>query len=548
MRSQYKRIIAVILLVVVAILIMNGAALAGESGAQGTWKQNNRGWWYESQDGTYPTDQWEKIGEKWYHFSNSGYMQHGWVKVDDRWYYLGSPSDDDSGAMRHGWFKDDDKWYYLGWPDNIDSGAMAIGWRQIDDRWYYFTSDGAMLRGWIYSGGAWYYLGRTDDIDSGAMATEWRKIDDEWYYFGSDGAMKHGWQEVDEEWYFLGQPDDEESGDMAVGLINTREASDVPKYYYFAEDGAWQSEYTGAYNNPVDGKHYYIENGAWLITSTITTSGGYDWIVTDGFAAKKLSADCGRNETVALINQATADAGWYPQVAGGSLSEDTLQTLTDDMMDIWNLGIDVGFVLVDINTGAIITGNPNTIFYAASTIKGPYVCAIAEKRSDTAPLYTSDIKTTIEVSGNDTYLSLRSAFGSDIMKEYMDECDVTEVPAYASWVDMRPSDLAKLWVRNYEFFTSGATNVSWVKPYFEVAWPSFILAELGEDYTVCAKPGWLYDGGKYTVYNDGGIVEKSGAPYILAILSNCYEGVHNDYLYKLVRDLDEAHSEMITGN
>ena len=126
---------------------------AGQS-AGGKWIKNAKGWWYRRADGTYPRNQWEKIGGKWYHFDASGYMQTGWLKLNGIWYYLGT------------------------------SGAMVTGWQKIGGSWYYFSSSGAMQTGWKKLGSAWYYLGT-----SGAMVTGWQTIGGKTYYFKESGVM-----------------------------------------------------------------------------------------------------------------------------------------------------------------------------------------------------------------------------------------------------------------------------------------------------------------------------------------------------------------------
>ena len=55
------------------------------------WKRNDRGWWYEEANGSYPTATWKLINNKWYYFDGTGYMAEG------RWignYYVGA-----DGAM-----------------------------------------------------------------------------------------------------------------------------------------------------------------------------------------------------------------------------------------------------------------------------------------------------------------------------------------------------------------------------------------------------------------------------------------------------------------
>ena len=65
--------------------------------AAGGWKQNKTGWWWEEDNGSYPTNSWKNIGGTWYYFDGNGYMVTGWLKLSGGWYYL-----TESGAMATG--------------------------------------------------------------------------------------------------------------------------------------------------------------------------------------------------------------------------------------------------------------------------------------------------------------------------------------------------------------------------------------------------------------------------------------------------------------
>ena len=110
-------------------------SFSGGSGTSGSssWILSGSRWWYKHADGSYTTNDWEKIDGVWYHFDGSGWMQTGWVK-DGSWYYL-----DGSGAMKTGWLKDNGSWYYLD-----GSGAMKTGWFTVSGKWYYAYSSGAL--------------------------------------------------------------------------------------------------------------------------------------------------------------------------------------------------------------------------------------------------------------------------------------------------------------------------------------------------------------------------------------------------------------------
>jgi len=54
------------------------------------WIQDNKGWWYKNQDGSYPKDCWFKL-DTWYSFDSNGYArQSTWIQDKDKWYWLKS--------------------------------------------------------------------------------------------------------------------------------------------------------------------------------------------------------------------------------------------------------------------------------------------------------------------------------------------------------------------------------------------------------------------------------------------------------------------------
>lgn len=102
--------------------------------SKSTWMYSNGRWWYKHEDGTYTTNDWEKINGVWYRFDNSGWMQTGWVKDAGTWYYLTG-----SGSMKTGWLETGGSWYYL-----QSSGAMKTGWMKVSGKWYYAYSSGVL--------------------------------------------------------------------------------------------------------------------------------------------------------------------------------------------------------------------------------------------------------------------------------------------------------------------------------------------------------------------------------------------------------------------
>lgn len=85
--NLFKRLMCSVSAVAVSAFLVIPVMAANEA----QWKRNDKGWWYEEADGSYPTNAWKLIKDKWYYFDGIGYM------VEKRWignYYLGA-----DGAM-----------------------------------------------------------------------------------------------------------------------------------------------------------------------------------------------------------------------------------------------------------------------------------------------------------------------------------------------------------------------------------------------------------------------------------------------------------------
>lgn len=153
------------------------------------WQQDEKGWYYEAEDGSFLNNGFKDVDGKTYLFDEAGYQLTGWQYVKWQWYYMGT------------------------------DGAMAKGWTQIGADWHYFGSDGVMKTGWLDEGGKRFYL-----RDNGAMAVgllqinglcyctdetgaliRQQKIDDK-TSFDQDGVIKY-YDAKTKEWNYM--PDDE---------------------------------------------------------------------------------------------------------------------------------------------------------------------------------------------------------------------------------------------------------------------------------------------------------------------------------------------------
>ena len=85
------------------------SASMGMTAFAGEWKQDDTGWWYQNDDGGYPTSTWQNIDGKNYLFNDNGYMRTGWIKtVNGNWYYLNP-----TGEIRYEDLTENNTTYYF---------------------------------------------------------------------------------------------------------------------------------------------------------------------------------------------------------------------------------------------------------------------------------------------------------------------------------------------------------------------------------------------------------------------------------------------------
>lgn len=203
----------------------------------------------------------------------------------------------------------------------------------------------------------------------------------------------------------------------------------------------------------------------------------------------------------------------------------------------------LSFVMMDLTTGAGISYNPGKVQYCASTIKGPYVAAVNKYRPGSAASAHGTMSSTIKVSSNEGYSSLRGRFGHGPLLKMMGYCGISsaEMNGNRNYPYLSSRTLAKLWIGTYWYYYR-ETNSRSAKVRNLHAHPlnSFIDQALATPTRT--KPGW-FPGGGYNVQNDAGVVLVDGHPYVLAVMSSAC-GQYGK-LADLVRAIDGVHTDMV---
>jgi beta-lactamase class A len=198
----------------------------------------------------------------------------------------------------------------------------------------------------------------------------------------------------------------------------------------------------------------------------------------------------------------------------------------------WSLGI----YLEDLDGETRVSYNAESSFYTASSIKGPYVCALLQELVDTGQVSWEDVSDrvtrTIVDSDNDAYASLVEQYGQDFFVSWLDEHDVSFGPyetrqQYIAWKypHSTPHQLAEEWEAVYAYLSSGDGHSSDLAGLFQARTTSPIADALGDRYVTWSKAGW-YPKDESAIFgkaaNDAGVVlvpASQGGPYIVVVMS-----------------------------
>ena len=297
-----------------------------------SWQQNNTGWWWLEDDGSYPASTWKSINGKWYYFNSYGYMLgEGWHWINGKCYYMYSGGDmaantwvdgsyvDASGAWVPGaqpaqWMITNGRWWYL----NEDGSYPANEWKAINGKWYYFDAEGWMLdKGWHWIDGKCYYMyaGGANASDtwigenyvdvSGAWvegkykeqwleynnrwwyqyedgscpADEWAAINGKWYYFDAEGWMlDKGWHWINGKCYYMYNGGANASDIWIDGYYVNVSGEWVPPKDQWISSGKrwWYKHGDGSYTRNgweyIQGAWYYFDAEGWMLDE------GWHWI------------------------------------------------------------------------------------------------------------------------------------------------------------------------------------------------------------------------------------------------------------------------------
>lgn len=254
----------------------------------------------------------------------------------------------------------------------------------------------------------------------------------------------------------------------------------------------------------------------------------------------------GLDDLMSVLDEATGDGITVTHTRHSGLTAGTYYQLADAINAYYDVDASVGFVMVDLTTGATVTYNADDWYFSASSVKGPYVIALNKWDPWDASDWSDTIYNIVTYSNNYSYASLFGNFGSWPLENLLGETGAGQFSWTGAYAYYPPRTLAKLWVDMAQYLMSDDENADWCRYLFSNN--SWITSRgvLG-GRTVYAKSGWMVadEGDWCTVHNEGYCVMDGDHPYVVAIMStqNHYNAW---YMENLVEAIDAAHAELVS--
>ncbi|WP_251198207.1 serine hydrolase [Anaerotardibacter muris] len=214
----------------------------------------------------------------------------------------------------------------------------------------------------------------------------------------------------------------------------------------------------------------------------------------------------------------------YPE-----LSEEDNKAITSALSIYKTDNEDVGFLIMNLNTGSGYCYNIDTEIYGASTYKGPLSVFLCEEYIDAGNIKKSSVSERIENSiiwsDNNSYRSLKHGFDGSTHNEWLLEMDIDPSDYSATFPTYSVRDSATLWMHAWEYLNSDSDTAEWLKGLFSRTETSFLRTgaiQAGmENATVYNKAGWCVSSSEQAdSVNDAGIVVDGDNAYLVVAFSS----------------------------
>ena len=198
------------------------------------------------------------------------------------------------------------------------------------------------------------------------------------------------------------------------------------------------------------------------------------------------------------------------------------------------------FLLLDLETGAGLAYNIDTIYYSASGIKAHNMCALCYFVPESFTNSKSGMQATLQYSSNADYERVFNSYNDNIPNQWRERAHLGKQQWGRMYTNYSTRDNAKLWLCDWDFLSGDSEAARALCSWMEASRASAFAAVVGEreGYINCSKAGWESD----TVHgcNEGGFIQTPGGTYLLVIMTS-QGGTPDRVLTGLVSVLDDAY-------
>lgn len=228
------------------------------------------------------------------------------------------------------------------------------------------------------------------------------------------------------------------------------------------------------------------------------------------------------------------------EVAGATVDTSALAELEAAIDVIEADGHDVGFLMLDAQTGATVGYHADRSFYSASSIKGPYVASVVSNVLGDAAQGDGRVDAILRYSDNEAYASFRNQYGNDPMRALVDAAGAEQLPSegineeVAAAAELQsapgiadnhyefltPAQMVAMWDQCRMFLESGEPGAAWLAGELQAPEISS-LSHVGRAWgTTWAKAGWYPDdASSFATTVDAGVVRTQTGDVVIAVMT-----------------------------
>ncbi len=212
-----------------------------------------------------------------------------------------------------------------------------------------------------------------------------------------------------------------------------------------------------------------------------------------------------------------------------TLSEDDNRTITNALSWLQADNEDVGFLIMNLNTGSGFCYNIDTKIYGASTYKAPMSVFLCEEYIDGGTLQKSAVSTRIENaiiwSDNQSYRSLKHSFDGSNHNAWLQSMGIDPSSYLSTFPTYSVRDSATIWMHTWDYLNSGSSTAEWLGGLLSRTETSFLrngAEQVGmTNATVYNKAGWcVSSSGTEDAVSDAGIVVEGDNVYLVVAFTS----------------------------